>query len=247
MRWLRPARDLPGQKLLLSSDELGESPLLPTLATLGAAALYATLPSRFIAGAHAGVFAVVRWVVPSLTVLLLLAVAVSVPHGRLMRALGVEVGAVRVGRRAAALAAAGVVSAANLASIVLLVHLLVAGAQAQARLLLRAGIHMWALNVLVFALWFWELDNGGPRARRTAGPEGRDFLFPQQTLQEHVSAGWQPRFLDYLYVSFTNATAFSPTDAMPLSRWAKVLMLLESAASLVLALMVAARAINILR
>jgi hypothetical protein len=106
---------------------------------------------------------------------------------------------------------------------------------------------MWCLNVLVFALWFWELDNGGPAARRTAGPEGRDFLFPQQAAPELTEAVWRPLFLDYLYVSFTNATAFSPTDAMPLSRWAKMLMLVESAASLVLALMVAARAINILK
>jgi uncharacterized membrane protein len=106
---------------------------------------------------------------------------------------------------------------------------------------------MWCLNVLVFALWFWQLDGGGPVARLTAGPHARDFLFPQQADPEVAPPGWQPRFLDYLYVSFTNATAFSPTDTMPLSRWAKVLMLVESAASLVLALMVAARAINILK
>src|SRR5207245_2346097 len=107
--------------------------------------------------------------------------------------------------------------------------------------------HMWSMNVLVFGLWFWELDNGGPAARRTDEPAKRDFLFPQQTLPEFSEASWQPRFLDYLYISFTNATAFSPTDAMPLSRWAKMLMLLESAASLTLAIMVAARAINILK
>jgi hypothetical protein len=105
---------------------------------------------------------------------------------------------------------------------------------------------MWCLNVLVFALWFWELDNGGPAKRRTAGMEGSDFLFPQQT-PDVPAADWRPLFLDYLYVSFTNATAFSPTDTLPLSRWAKMLMLLEAAASLVLALMVAARAINILK
>jgi len=105
---------------------------------------------------------------------------------------------------------------------------------------------MWCLNVLVFALWFWELDNGGPVARMHAGAAGRDFLFPQQTEPAVAPPSWRPLFLDYLYVSFTNATAFSPTDAMPLTRWAKMLMLVESAASLVLALMVAARAVNIL-
>jgi hypothetical protein len=238
---------LQARQLVVSSEELGESPLLPALAILSSAALYATLPSRFIAGPSSGVFSLARWIVPGLTVLLLVALVVSVPQGRLVRSMGLRTTNVRIGRRIAALGVTAIVSAANAAAIVLLVHLLVSGAHAQARLLLRAGIHMWCLNVLVFALWFWELDNGGPAARRTAAPAGRDFLFPQQTLPELSPEGWQPRFLDYLYVSFTNATAFSPTDAMPLSRWAKMLMLVESTASLVLAIMVAARAINILK
>ena len=126
-------------------------------------------------------------------------------------------------------------------------HLLVSGAHTQARELLRAGIHMWCMNVLIFGLWFWELDCGGPLPRREAGLKGRDFLFPQQQLPEVAKDSWRPLFLDYLYVSFTNATAFSPTDAMPLSRWAKMLMLVESAASLLLAIMVVARAVNILK
>ena len=235
------------RQLVVSSEELGESPLLPVLAILGSAALYATLPSRFIAGPSSGVFSLARWIVPGLTVLLLVALVVSVPQGRLMRSLGLRATKVHIGRRIAALGVTAIVSAANAAAIVLLVHLLVNGAHAQARLLLNAGIHMWCLNVLVFALWFWELDNGGPAARRTAGPAGRDFLFPQQTLPELSPESWQPRFLDYLYVSFTNATAFSPTDAMPLSRWAKMLMLAQSAISLTLAVMVVARAVNILR
>ena len=235
------------RRLLLPSSEVGEPLLLPTAAILGAAALYATLPTRFIAGPNAGLFSVVRWIVPGLTVLLLLALVATLPEGRLVRKLGMEAGSIHLGRRIVVLAVTALVSAANAASILLLVHLLINGAHTQARLLLRAGIHMWCLNVLVFALWFWELDNGGPRKRRTAGPKGRDFVFPQQTQPGIGEPGWQPLFLDYLYVSFTNATAFSPTDAMPLSRWAKMLMLLESSASLVLAIMVAARAINILK
>jgi len=238
---------LRARRLLLSSEELGESPLLPTLAILASAGLYATLPSRFIAGPSSGIFSVARWIVPALTVLLLVVLVVSAPHRRLVQSLGLHATRVHVGRRLAILAVTAIVSAANAAAIVLLVHLLIRGAQAHAGQLLRAGIHMWCLNVLVFALWFWELDNGGPAARRTAEPARRDFLFPQQSLPEFSQQGWQPRFLDYLYVSFTNATAFSPTDAMPLSRWAKMLMLLESAASLVLAIMVAARAVNILK
>jgi hypothetical protein len=233
--------------LLLSSEELGESPILPTLAILGSALLYATLPTRFISGPSAGVFTMARWIVPALTLLLLVALVASVPHGKLVRSLGLHVRDVHIGRRAAVLTVIGVISAANAASIVLLVHLLVSGAHAQAGLLLHAALDMWCLNVLVFALWFWELDNGGPTARQTAGLEERDFLFPQQTQIELAPTTWQPRFLDYLYVSFTNATAFSPTDTMPLSTWAKMLMLLQSAASLLLAIMVVARAVNILQ
>jgi len=99
----------------------------------------------------------------------------------------------------------------------------------------------------VFALWFWELDSGGPRSRLELGHAKRDFMFPQQLQREPDWATWRPLFLDYLYLSFTNATAFSPTDAMPFSRWAKMLMLSESAASLLLAIMAVARAVNILK
>jgi hypothetical protein len=235
------------RQVVVSGEELGESPLLPAIALLASALLYATLPGRFVVGTSAGVFTAARWILPGLTIVLLLALVATVPQSRLVRAVGVRAQRLRVGRRVAALTLTAIVSAANAAAIVLLVHLLVSGAHTQARLLLRAGIHMWCLNVLVFALWFWELDNGGPAARRTAGAEGRDFLFPQQAAPEVTARNWQPHFLDYLYVSFTNATAFSPTDTMPLSRWAKVLMLVEAAASLLLAIMVVARAINILR
>jgi hypothetical protein len=235
------------RQMVVSDNELGESPLLPTLALLASAGLYATLPGRFIVGPSAGVFAAARWVVPALTVILLLALFAIVPQGRLARSVGVQAQKLRVGRRVAALTLTAIVTAANAAAILLLVRLLVRGAHADARLLLRAGIHMWCLNVLVFALWFWELDNGGPASRRTTGTKGRDFLFVQQATPEVSEPGWRPLFLDYLYLSFTNATAFSPTDTMPLSRWAKMLMLVEAAASLVLALMVAARAINILK
>jgi hypothetical protein len=244
VRGSRPAVPERARRLLLSTEELGESPLLPTLAILTSAGLYATMPTRFVAGPSSGAFSIARLIVPALTVVLLVVLTASVPHGRIVRALGLEAHRVRVGRRFAVLAVTAIVSAANAASILLLVHLLVNGAHAQAGQLLRAGVHMWCLNVLVFALWFWELDNGGPVARPTADPSGRDFLFPQQAMPELTRAGWQPAFLDYLYLSFTNA---SPTDTMPLSRWAKMLMLVESAASLLLAIMVAARAVNILK
>ncbi len=234
-------------RVVLSTEELGESPLFPTIAILGAAALYATLPTRFVVGSSAGVFSAARWLVPALTAILLMVLLLSVPHSRLARLFDLSTHRLRVGRRIGVLTVTGIISAANGASIVWLVHLLVNGAQTEASQLLRAGIHMWCLNVIVFALWFWELDSGGPRARLDARPADRDFMFPQQLQPEPEWATWRPLFLDYVYLSFTNATAFSPTDAMPFSRWAKMLMLVESAASLLLAIMVVARAVNILR
>jgi uncharacterized membrane protein len=112
---------------------------------------------------------------------------------------------------------------------------------------LRAAVHLWCVNVLLFALWFWQLDAGGPAKRPTAGILERDFYFPQQSDPALFGETWRPTFLDYFYVSYTNAAAFSPTDTMPLSRWAKMLMLVQSAISLSLGLMVVARAVNILR
>ncbi|HUZ99578.1 MAG TPA: hypothetical protein VMU74_09480 [Gaiellaceae bacterium] len=228
-------------------SSIGESPLWPTAAIVASAGLYADLPSRFIAGSSAGAFTAVRWVVPALTVILIAALGVSVPEGPLMRTLGWLPHQVRVTRRWLSLAMIAIVSAANSASIILLVHLLVNGAHANASALLRAAVHMWVANVLLFGLWFWQLDGGGPIARPDCLPYQRDFLFPQQTEPALLEGGWQPRFLDYLYVSFTNASAFSPTDTLPLSRWAKMLMLVQSAISLSLAVMVVARAVNILK
>jgi hypothetical protein len=234
-------------RLAEAEASLGESPLWPTAAIIGAAGLYADLPSRFIAGSSAGAFSVVRWVVPALTVVLLLALVASVPEGPIARSLGWLPHRVRVTRRWLSLGTIAVVSAANSASIILLVHLLLNGAHANAPALLRAAIHMWVTNVLLFGLWYWQLDGGGPLERPRAAPHERDFLFAQQTEPALLVGGWQPKFLDYLYVSFTNASAFSPTDTLPLSRWAKMLMLVQSAISLTLAVMVVARAVNILK
>jgi uncharacterized membrane protein len=239
----RPA--LP-QLPLASQEELGESPLWPTAAVITAACLYATLPASFISGHSSGLFGAARWVVPTLTVLLLGPLALSVPRHRLLQSATAQASALRLSRRVASLAVIALITIANACSIGLLVHLLVGGAKTQANLLLRAGIHMWCMNVLVFALWFWMLDGGGPVERRLEKHRQRDFLFPQQTMAEQAGGRWQPGFIDYLYVSFTNATAFSPTDTMPLSHWSKLLMMAESVASLLLAIMVVARAVNIL-
>lgn len=229
---------------LASEGELGESPLWPSLAVLSAACLYATLPTPFVAGSGTGLFGAIRWAVPAATVLLLAPLALHVPQKRVLESAAARMSALRLGRRVASLAVIALITAANAASIALLVHLLVNGSQTQANLLLRAGIHMWLMNVLVFGLWYWQLDGGGPILRRLQTGREPDFLYPQQAIDP--TTPWQPRFLDYLYVSYTNASAFSPTDTMPLSVQAKTLMTLQSAASLLLGIMVVARAINIL-
>jgi len=214
--------------------ELGESPVLPAAALIASAILYADLPTRFISGPGGGSFQVIRWIIPALTLLVVASLGAVPVYGSFTR-------------RRLVIGTIALVSAANIASIILLIHFLINGPRvANGHELLLAAVHMWAVNVLLFSLWFWQLDGGGPRDRPSCPPAQRDFLFPQQLEPIFADSGWSPLFLDYLYVSFTNSTAFSPTDTMPLSRWAKMLMLVQSAISLALAVMVVARAVNIL-
>jgi len=141
-----------------------------------------------------------------------------------------------------------VMSAANAASAVLLIKaILEAKAGNSAGPLLATGANIWATNVIAFALWYWEFDRGGPMARARGTSKHPDLMFPQMVTPELALPDWEPRFVDYLYFSYTNATAFSPTDVMPLARWAKLAMLVQSAISLSLAALVIARAVNILR
>jgi uncharacterized membrane protein len=128
-----------------------------------------------------------------------------------------------------------------------LVYQLLHGGMTKAPQLLLNGGAIWLTNVIVFALWYWEVDRGGPAARANARRDYPDFLFPQMTAPEMAHPDWEPNFFDYLYLSFTNATAFSPTDTLPLSRWAKVAMMAESAISLVTVGLLVARAVNILK
>jgi len=148
--------------------------------------------------------------------------------------------------RTAGLALTTLVGLSNGWSAVLLVLDLVAGGLSSPAELLTAGGAIWLTNVLVFALWYWELDRGGPIARFRADHPEPDFLFPQMTAPQAAQRNWSPSFIDYLFVSFTNATAFSPTDTMPLTQWAKLLMMAQSAASLLTLVLVGARAVNIL-
>jgi uncharacterized membrane protein len=139
------------------------------------------------------------------------------------------------------------ISGANAASAVLLIREIITGnAGSTAGPLLASGAAIWATNVIAFALWYWEFDRGGPVHRAHGTFQYLDFLFPQMTIEHMTAPDWEPRFVDYLYLSFTNATAFSPTDVMPLARWAKLTMLVQSAVSLSLGVLVIARAVNIL-
>jgi uncharacterized membrane protein len=153
--------------------------------------------------------------------------------------------------RVAALTLIAVINAANVGSLGLLVRALlrggtVHGVKVVGGQLLLAAVAIWLTNALVFALWYWELDRGGPDARRRPRHRQPDFLFPQMVTPACAGPRWAPGFVDYLYVSFTNATAFSPTDTMPLTPWAKMLLLLQALASLLTVALVAARAVNIL-
>src|SRR5437763_14452536 len=138
------------------------------------------------------------------------------------------------------------VSGANIFSLSALTHFLLHHHTNRPRELLIAGVLIWLTNFLIFALWYWEMDRGGP-GRRAAGHDGPpDFLFPQMTDDRIEPRDWRPIFLDYLYVSLTNATAFSPTDTMPLSPVAKSTMGVQSLVSLVTLGMIVARAVNVL-
>jgi uncharacterized membrane protein len=118
--------------------------------------------------------------------------------------------------------------------------------QTPARLLIT-GAAIWLTNVIVFALWYWECDRGGPAARVQAGRRYPDFLFAQMQSPELAPSDWEPGFADYLYLSFTNASAFSPTDVLPLSRWAKMTMMVQAGVSLSTVALVVARAVNVLK
>ena len=151
--------------------------------------------------------------------------------------------------RRAALLLLGLLALGNLAAVAILVAGLVTANSADlgGGELLFTGFAIWSADVIVFGLWFWEVDAGGPVARlRTPRPATRDFQFPQDDHPRLAGQDWSPQVWDYLYVSLTNSIAFSPTDAMPLSLRAKALMGFESAISAVTVLLIAARAVNVL-
>jgi uncharacterized membrane protein len=179
-----------------------------------------------------------RWLLPSLEAAILIALMGANPR--------------RINRTSPAIRAAAIVliivaSLANAWSAGSLITGIVNGTEGKdATTLLLTGAAIWVTNVIVFAFWYWELDRKGPAARANAVVVNPDFLFPQMTSPELAPPEWEPAFVDYLYTSFTNATAFSPTDVMPMSRWSKLTMMLQSCVSLATVALVVARAVNIL-
>jgi uncharacterized membrane protein len=203
----------------------------PQLVVLAALLLDLALPEKLTIGPS--------WLLPSVEGLLLvgLSIASSHPQARHSEA-----------RRYVAIFLIALVSAVNVLALALLSHYLLHGRVSNGRELIFSGIALWGTNVLLYGLWYFELDRGGPLARITGDEEYPDFLFVQMSDgAQYAPATWKPRMIDYLYTSFTNAAAFSPTDTMPLSAAAKWLMTSQALVSLWIVILVVARAVNILQ
>lgn len=143
-------------------------------------------------------------------------------------------------------AALGLITVALIASLIFLVQGIPSHRELP-RALLRSALALWITNILVFALWYWKLDAGGPLGRdHSRCKVASAFLFPQLSSDRGNYEGWSPQFLDYLFVAFNTSTAFSPTDTAVLSRWAKVVTMVQSLISLSILVLLAARAVNIL-
>jgi uncharacterized membrane protein len=199
------------------------------LTVLAAIAAQLLLPARLTAGPH--------WLVPGFEAALLIGMFIVTPN---------EIEDEHPRRRRIALGLTAFVSVANIYSLSALTHYLLHHNVSQGRALIGAGALIWLTNFLIFALWYWEIDRGGP-GRRSAGRDGvPDFLFPQMSDDRIEPLAWRPKFIDYLYVSLTNAMAFSPTDTMPLTSMAKIVMGIQSLVSLVTIGLIVSRAINIL-
>jgi hypothetical protein len=220
----------------------GETRFPAAVAVIGAIVLYAALPSHLLIGP--------RYVVPGLEVLLFVPLVLANPRrmSRQNRHL-----------RRLAIVLVLLIAVSNLAALVLLIRSLVDGQATAGGQLLGAAGQVWFTNVLVFALAFWELDRGGPVTRARISRPGlpaADFRFPQDEDHDAISevaqrssakSGWAPGFIDYLYVSITNSSAFSPTDTMPLSVRAKLLMAVESVSALTLSVLVISFGVGLLK
>jgi uncharacterized membrane protein len=205
-------------------------PAWPALASvLGAIALQFLLPERLTVGPN--------WLLAAPETALLIGLTTATP---------MQLEHEHPLRRRLALTMTALVSLVNVGSLCLLIHYLFNHSVQHGKQLIVAGSLIWLTNVVIFALWYWETDRGGP-GMRAAGRDGRpDFLFPQMTDDVIEPGLWRPQFIDYLYVSLTNAMAFSPTDTLPLTSAAKSMMGLQALVSIVTVGLVVARAVNIL-
>jgi uncharacterized membrane protein len=208
----------------------GEPRWPPLLAVVVAIALQIVLPNTVIQGLGP------RWLIPALEGVLLVALLITNPH---------RVDREESNLRLLSLAMIAVITIANVVALGELIRALLDSTHTGGRTLVFASVPIWITNVIAFGLWYWELDRGGVTARMLDNHRRPDFLFPQMTLPGSAP-GWTPSFVDYLYTSFTNATAFSPTDTMPLTAGAKLLMMVQSMASLLTVALVISRAVNIL-
>ena len=201
------------------------------LAFLAVGAIYLALPRDLIVGP--------TWLLPSLIVVLLIPTVVTHRTGKrsLNRALGMIINAIT--------------TLALIGSVVLLVRALPSHREAPLKLLLSGGL-LWLTNVIVFALWYWRLDGGSPTVRHEQKKFGStSFLFPQMQVphderSQFACTGWRPRFIDYLFVAFTQSSTFGPTDAPLLARWAKVLSMLQILISLSIVILLISRAVGVL-
>ncbi len=198
-------------------------------ALLSAVILYLSLPGKFVVGP--------AWLMPALELLLIGGLWLDRPRQNRLNAQR---------ERKIVLGLLALVATSNLVSLELLVHYLLKGGKAGGHQLILSAVAIWLTNVVVFALWFWQLDRGGPDQRSRDADAPADFMFTPMS-EPATHPGWMPNFVDYLYLSYTNSTALSPTDTMPMTTRAKLLMMAQSLTSLITVLLVAARAVNILQ
>jgi hypothetical protein len=223
--------NVPGHDLTAKARKEVQARWPAIIASLGTGLLFYAMPESLIVGPNWGLFVVVA----------ALMIPTSLAHKTGRVGLNTIFG----------YSILGVITLAVLSSLVLLVLQLPAHKETPVQLL-RAAAALWVANILVFASWYWHLDGGGPNERDKQGvhTDGA-FLFPQMTMaperrREMGEDTWSPGFVDYLFLAFNTSTAFSPTDVPVLSRWAKVMMIVQSLISLATVVLLAARAVNIL-
>ena len=209
------------------TDPFAREPRWPALvAMLAAGCVYLALPEPLSVGPS--------WLLLAVVLVLMVPLTVSYRRG--------NHGVARI----LTFVANGAITLAMIVSLIFLIYGMARNRNAPTTLL-RSASTLWFTNILVFALWYWKLDAGGPLQReRATGRLDSDFLFPQMLTAEGRDSSWSPHFVDYLFLAFNTSTAFSPTDTAVLSRWAKLVMMLQAVISLTIVVLLASRAVNIL-